>query len=185
MIEVILVGGVIISLTWAVVGSHVKPKPQQPRSNRPKPAKPETRKRQQAGQTRARQKIAPRPVQSELTGRVYVIDGDTIVIRGAKIRLAGIDAPEIDEPYGQKAKWAMVRMCKGHVVTARLNGETSFDRYVATCFLPDGRDLAAEMVRDGHAVDLPYFSGGKYRHLEPPGAKRRLVRYTFTNQRRA
>ena len=109
-----------------------------------------------------------------LEGRVHVIDGDTIKIRGTKIRLAGIDAPEINMPWGQKSKWAMVGICKGQIVTARLDGERSFDRLVGTCFLPDGRDIGAELVKTGLALDLPHFSGGKYRGFEPEGARRRL-----------
>lgn len=52
----------------------------------------------------------------------------------------------------------------------------SYDRVVAECFLPDGRDLAAELVKAGLALDWPKFSGGKYRHLEPPDARRKLWR---------
>lgn len=33
-----------------------------------------------------------------------MIDGDTIAIGKQKIRLAGIDAPELNKPYGKKAK---------------------------------------------------------------------------------
>ena len=65
------------------------------------------------------------PEAGELKGKCYVIDGDTIVIKRTKIRLAGVDAPELDQPWGQKAKWAMVELCKGQVVTAKLNGERS------------------------------------------------------------
>jgi micrococcal nuclease len=54
--------------------------------------------------------------------------------------------------------------------------ELSYDRLVAECFLPDGRDLAAELVRCGLALDWSKFSGGKYRHLEPADARRRLWR---------
>lgn len=46
----------------------------------------------------------PTPAQI-LKGQCWVIDGDTIVIDKVHIRLAGIDAPELDHPYGQKAKW--------------------------------------------------------------------------------
>ncbi len=109
-----------------------------------------------------------------LEGKCHVIDGDTIVIKRTKIRLAGVDAPELDKPWGQKSKWAMVQIVKGQVVTAKLNGERSHDRLVATCYLPDGRDIGAELIRQGLALDWSKFSGGKYKHLEPKGVRRKL-----------
>jgi len=109
-----------------------------------------------------------------LQGKCHVIDGDTIVIRRTKIRLAGIDAPELHQPWGQKAKWTMVEICKGQIITAELNGEQSYDRLVATCFLPDGRDIGAELIMRGLALDWTEISGGKYRHLEPRGIRRKL-----------
>lgn len=112
----------------------------------------------------------------ELRGRAWVIDGDTIDIGGTRIRLAGIDAPELDHPYGKTAKWTLVNLCKGKEVRAVFHGDLSHDRTVATCFLPDGRDLSAEMVRAGMAIDWTKFSGGKYRGLEPDGVRRKLWR---------
>lgn len=112
----------------------------------------------------------------ELCGRAWVIDGDTIDIGGTRIRLAGIDAPEMDHPYGKSAKWALVNLCKGQEVRAVFDGDLSHDRTVATCYLPDGRDLSAEMVRAGMAIDWPKFSGGKYAGLEPSGIRRKLWR---------
>lgn len=109
-------------------------------------------------------------------GRCYVQDGDTIYIDGTAIRLAGIDAPELDQPYGQKAKYHLMDLCKGHVVRAEFDGSSTYDRLVATCFLPDGRDLSAEMVEVGLALDWRRFSGGKYRNLEPDGIRKRLWR---------
>jgi micrococcal nuclease len=111
-----------------------------------------------------------------LSGRCVVVDGDTIIIGGKPIRLAGIDAPELDHPYGVKAKWALVGLCRGQTVRAELDGSSSYDRLVAICYLPDGRDLAAEMVRLGHAVDWRKYSGGRYRHLEVAGIRKRLWR---------
>jgi micrococcal nuclease len=111
-----------------------------------------------------------------LRGQCWVVDGDTIVIEGTHIRIAGIDAPELDHPWGKKSKWALVQMCKGQTVTARLRPDLSYDRVVAECFLPDGRDLAAELVRAGMALDWPKFSGGKYRHLETPDARKKMWR---------
>ena len=111
-----------------------------------------------------------------LQGRCWVIDGDTIVIDNVRLRLAGIDAPELDHPWGKQSKWALVQLCKGQTITARIKPEMSYDRLVAECFLPDGRDLAAELVRVGLALDWAKFSGGKYRHLEPMDARKKLWR---------
>ena len=116
------------------------------------------------------------PIERLLQGQCWVVDGDTIIIDKVRIRIAGIDAPELDHPYGQQAKWALVKLCKGQVVTARIKPELSYDRLVAECVLPDGRDLGAEMVRAGMALDWPKFSGGKYRHLETADARKRLWR---------
>lgn len=113
----------------------------------------------------------------KLAGRAWVIDGDTIVVNKVKIRLAGIDAPELDQPWGQKSKWEMVRLCKGQAIHVELTGETSYDRLVGTCYLPDGRDLGAEMIKAGLALDGWKFSEGKYRHIEVPEMRQKLKRY--------
>jgi len=107
-------------------------------------------------------------------GAAYVTDGDTIVINKTQIRLFGIDAPELNHPYGQKAKWAMVKLCKGHTVCAEITEEDEYGRTVAHCTLPDGRDLSAEMVKMGLAIDWPKFSGGKYKAMEQPGVRKKL-----------
>lgn len=113
---------------------------------------------------------------AEICGRCQVVDGDTIIIAGMTIRLAGIDAPELADPYGKNAKWALINLCKGQIVRAVTDGSSTYDRVVATCYLPDGRDLSAEMVSAGLALDWKKFSGGKYRHLEAPDARRRMWR---------
>ena len=121
--------------------------------------------------------LKPAPsTDAALVGHCWVIDGDTIEIAGTRIRLAGIDAPEMDHPYGRSAKWALVALCKGAQIRAVFSSDLSHDRTVATCYLPDGRDLSAEMVKLGMAIDWAKFSGGKYRHLEPVGVRKRLWR---------
>lgn len=111
-----------------------------------------------------------------LSGSCYVVDGDTIKIDKKTIRLAGIDAPELHHPWGKKAKWELLRLTKGQVVTASLEPEVSYDRAVAVCTLSDGTDLSAEMVKLGLALDWEKFSGGKYSHLEPSGVRKKLWR---------
>ena len=112
--------------------------------------------------------------QQIISGKCHVIDGDTIAIGKQKIRLAGIDAPELNKPYGKKAWWASVELCKGQNITAKLTGETSYDRVVAKCLLDDGSDLAVEMVKLELALDIPHFPDADYKHLETPSARRKL-----------
>lgn len=109
-----------------------------------------------------------------IVGRAYVVDGDTLVIRNTQIRLYGIDAPELDHPYGKKAKWALFGLCKGQTIKAQVLAEDDYGRTVARCFLPDGRDLSAEMVKMGLAIDWAKFSGGEFRSLECDGVRKGL-----------
>ena len=109
-----------------------------------------------------------------IRGKCHVIDGDTIAIGKQKIRFAGIDAPELHNPYGKQAKYALVELCKGNFINAHLTGETSYDRVVAKCLLDDGRDLAAEMMKLELALDIPHFPNADYKHLETPNARRKL-----------
>lgn len=117
---------------------------------------------------------APLPEKETLTGAAYITDGDTIKIKKTQIRLFGIDAPEMNHPYGKKAKWALHALCKGQTVRAEITEKDEYGRTVAKCYLPDGRDLSAEMVKQGMAIDWPKFSGGVYRHLETPDARKKL-----------
>ncbi len=109
-----------------------------------------------------------------LRGSAYVVDGDTIVIQKTQIRLFGVDAPEMNHPYGKKAKWALVALCKGQSLRAEVTDVDAHGRTVARCYLPDGRDLSAEMVKQGLAIDWPKFSGGLYRPMEVPDARKKL-----------
>lgn len=103
-----------------------------------------------------------------------MVDGDTLVIKKTQIRLFGVDAPEMNHPYGKKSKWALVSLCKGQVIRAEFSDQDAYGRTVAKCFLPDGRDLSAEMVKLGLAIDWPKFSNGSYRSLEVQGVRKKL-----------
>jgi micrococcal nuclease len=99
---------------------------------------------------------------SEVT---YVRDGDTIELGAMAIRLSGLAAPEGAEPGGSEATVAMRDLVLGAVVTCELDGEATYDRCAAICFL-EGADIAAEMVRLGLARDCPRYSGGRYQAVE-------------------
>lgn len=161
------------------VATRARPKVRAPRSAAPratpKPAPSLSAALRAASENRFDAETAA-PVASKpvVEGKAYVIDGDTLVISQTRIRLFGIDAPELNHPYGKKAKWALVTLCKGQAIRAEISAEDAHGRTVARCFLPDGRDLSAEMVKMGLALDWPKYSGGRYRTFEVSDARRRL-----------
>ena len=114
-------------------------------------------------------------------GKAHVIDGDTIIVKRQKIRLAGVNAPELDQAWGQKSKWEMVKILKGKVVRVVPNGETSFDRIVATCYIDGDKDIGAELISRGLARDIPAFTGGKYKEYETGVGRRRVKPTPYNN----
>jgi endonuclease YncB( thermonuclease family) len=96
-----------------------------------------------------------------ITGVASVIDGDTIEVRGLRIRLEAIDALESGQtctlPSGKL--WRCARDAAfalsdkaGHTpVSCTVSGADRYGRYLATCFSGD-IDLNGWMVRNGWAV---------------------------------
>ena len=95
-----------------------------------------------------------------LTGYARVIDGDTIAIKGEKIRLHGIDAPEKSQKcVGDHGKsWAcgkisrkrLVSMIGGRDISCNLHKKDGFGRWIGTCF-SNNENLNKKMVRQGMA----------------------------------
>lgn len=109
----------------------------------------------------------------EITGRAAVIDGDTVDIHGQRVRINGVDAPEsrqickdargADYRCGQAAALALDDYLSASRPTKCI--EVDRDRYgrtVADCYRADGASVAAWMVRQGHALDWPRYSKGRY-----------------------
>lgn len=117
----------------------------------------------------------PAFAQSEISGTVHVVDGDTIhvVTHGGTItvRLQGIAAPENQEPSGKEATEFLAQYAEGEPVRCVLD-ETQFQNHaVGMCYVA-GRDIAAAVVRAGLARDCPAVSGGRYWSVERPEAQK-------------
>jgi endonuclease YncB( thermonuclease family)/Ca2+-binding RTX toxin-like protein len=112
------------------------------------------------------------PSTGDLVGRVGgVHDGDTLTLSGAKVRLWGIDAPELDQQCddargrqyrcGIHAREALETMVRNRDITCRQHDRDRYGRVVALCEV-EGQDVGRLMVRTGHAVDYRRYSGGRY-----------------------
>lgn len=86
-----------------------------------------------------------------------VVDGDTLWLHGEKIRLAGIDAPELDgarcKPERELAEAATLRLVELLAAGPPLVERRGLDRYgrtLATVYI-DGEDVGAVLIAEGLA----------------------------------
>ena len=117
--------------------------------------------------------------ESLLTGLVTKVrDGDTIEVGNVPVRLNGISAPELSETLGEASRSFMVELVYGKRVRCELNGEKTYDRFVGICYLAN-RDIGAELIKAGLALDCPRFSAGRYSANESDQARSsiKLPRY--------
>jgi len=96
------------------------------------------------------------------TGEIVgVYDGDTCTLlvgeEEYKIRLEGIDTPEMDQAFGKRAKQALSGYIFGEQVTARLSGQDRYQRHLGTILL-DGQNVNLQMVKDGCAWHYKKYS---------------------------
>ena len=112
---------------------------------------------------------------SEIIGFPKVVDGDSIHIKSYKIRLEGIDAPEMRQkckkPYlqimfftfqkdyfcGQVSKKKLIQKIGNKPVKCILLGKDRYKRYLAKCF-KGTINLNKWMVRNGYAIAYRKYS---------------------------
>jgi endonuclease YncB( thermonuclease family) len=106
---------------------------------------------------------------------IKVADGDTITIvddlgEKHRIRLAGIDAPEKDQPYGDISTQGLVELVSGKTVTIKFEKRDRYKRIVGKVLVdPPGEvfcmafdcvkkiDAGLEQIRDGLAWHYKYY----------------------------
>lgn len=95
-----------------------------------------------------------------LTGPVQVIDGDTLALRDHRIRLVGLDAPEIgqictrdgqDIACGVRAKRALEAIVGEREVDCGIEAEDRYRRLLARCYLGKN-DIGESLVSAGWAI---------------------------------
>lgn len=91
-----------------------------------------------------------------ITGKVVrVADGDTITVLDAakvqhKVRLAGIDAPEKAQAFGERSRDSLEELVAGRSVTVETHKTDRYGRLVGKVLL-NGLDVNMEQVRRGMA----------------------------------
>ena len=118
----------------------------------------------------------PRPAtgQAWLARASYVVDGDSLWVRpsgGARrvrLRLEGIDAPEICQRHGPQARSALLALVQDEPLRVSVRAYDRFGRGIAAVQRQrDGMDVAAGMVERGWAwSDAHGWRRGRYESEE-------------------
>ena len=103
------------------------------------------------------QKQAQASVLGRISGRrmptsqpIYTIDGDTLRMGQERIRLRGIDTPELTEPRGQEARQRLEQLLKEGPIRIVPHGQDIYGRTVADVFV-NGRNVAETLKAEGFA----------------------------------
>ena len=95
-----------------------------------------------------------------------VVDGDTIVLNGEKIRFTGIDTPELKQTClkddqeldcGMTAKMLLVKKIGNNTPECISEGKDVYKRTLAECFI-NGESLSSFLVRSGYAFAYRKYS---------------------------
>lgn len=115
-----------------------------------------------------------------LTGTPSVHDGDTLTIQGQAVRLFGIDAEELNEPHGPRAREALRSIVRSTPqVRCELTGDRSYNRMVGVCYTAEGVDIGAALVHGGFVLDCSRYSNFKYRQFEPMAIRNTLIQKPY------
>ena len=118
-----------------------------------------------------------------------IVDGDTIVLNGEKIRFSGIDTPELKQTCmngdqkvccGKLAKMLLVKKIGNKTPECIREGKDVYKRTLAECFI-NGESLSAFLVRSGYAFAYRKYSD-KFIKDEEFAKENKLGMWTMTFQ---
>jgi endonuclease YncB( thermonuclease family) len=96
-----------------------------------------------------------------VSGVARVVDGDTLIVNGERIRLYGIDAPEKDQtcmvgvqiyPCGIVASAMLLHRISDSLVHCLISDTDRYKRLIGECTTNTGLNLNQWMVREGWAI---------------------------------
>ena len=116
-----------------------------------------------------------------LSGNAYASDGDSLKMQNIRIRMLGIDAPELSQicidknekewKCGIVAHKRLRQLIAGKQVVCSGNEYDRYDRFLAKCEV-NGEDLGAVLVKEGLAVG--YYKNEDYRREEASAKRKKL-----------
>ncbi|WP_298332369.1 thermonuclease family protein [Asticcacaulis sp.] len=126
----------------------------------------------------------------DLAGRPRVLDGDTVVLEGTKVRLHDIDAPEREQwclsptsawyPCGEHAARALSQAIGTGDIRCQSRGTDRYGRILGVCNTAGGLNLNSWLVRAGYAVSYNGHTGSYlWEEAEARAAGRGLWSGTF------
>ena len=101
----------------------------------------------------------------KITGTVInVHDGDTVSVksgtRQVKIRMFGIDAPELVQPFGRESKMFLLKKILHKKVEVKVEGIDNFKRTLGTVYL-NRQNINLWMIKNGYAWHYDFFNKSK------------------------
>jgi endonuclease YncB( thermonuclease family) len=104
---------------------------------------------------------------NDLTGIPHILDGDTVAINGIRVRLQGIDAPEMEQfcldnkgrraDCGKGVRDRLREKSAGRAWTCKVLGQDVYSRSLARCNV-GGEDIQKWLVRSGFALSYKQYS---------------------------
>ena len=102
---------------------------------------------------------------AEISGKGKALDGDTLYVGRALVRLDGIDAPARKKlcnrngmlyRCGERAKEALAKLANEQTIRCKVTGTAGGGKaYAGLCFAPDKTELNKWLVANGYAQKLP------------------------------
>lgn len=125
--------------------------------------------------------LIPAFAYAQTTKVVRVIDGDTYVISsGEKVRMLGIDAPEMNTYFGNDAKLYLKHLIEGKTIRIKddiMNQDKDrYGRLLRYTYL-NNQDINLRMVCDGYAIAYTRFKFSKkssYTHCQSTATQDKL-----------
>jgi endonuclease YncB( thermonuclease family) len=129
----------------------------------------------------------------QMVGKVVKIqDGDTLTVLTSdkqehRIRLAGIDAPERNQPFGTRARQTLASLAFGKNVVVEFGKRDRYGRTIGKVLVND-RDINLEQVRHGLAWHYKFYQREQspedrnaYASAELEARSKHLGLWTHTN----